>query len=116
MDYLTNTSAEGADTGAAAVDTGAAVAGTGADVTTQVKPTDLQKFVTFVKGFSNKDDLTNEELLALGNSEYSVSQLATALGIEVSDLTTAITACQTCLLYTSPSPRDRTRSRMPSSA
>ena len=24
--------------------------------------------------------------------------------------------CKTCLLYTSPSPRDRTRSRMPSSA
>ena len=24
--------------------------------------------------------------------------------------------CMTCLLYTSPSPRDRTRSRMPSSA
>ena len=24
--------------------------------------------------------------------------------------------CQACLLYTSPSPRDRTRSRMPSSA
>ena len=24
--------------------------------------------------------------------------------------------CSTCLLYTSPSPRDRTRSRMPSSA
>ena len=24
--------------------------------------------------------------------------------------------CRTCLLYTSPSPRDRTRSRMPSSA
>jgi len=90
VDYLTNTSAEGADTGAAAVDTGAAVAGTGADVTTQVKPTDLQKFVTFVKGFSNKDDLTNEDLLALGNSEYSANQLATALGIKVSDLTTAI--------------------------
>ena len=27
-----------------------------------------------------------------------------------------ILACNTCLLYTSPSPRDRTRSRMPSSA
>ena len=27
-----------------------------------------------------------------------------------------ITAYDTCLLYTSPSPRDRTRSRMPSSA
>ena len=28
----------------------------------------------------------------------------------------ATTTCVTCLLYTSPSPRDRTRSRMPSSA
>ena len=27
-----------------------------------------------------------------------------------------ITQCVICLLYTSPSPRDRTRSRMPSSA
>ena len=30
--------------------------------------------------------------------------------------TIADPACGTCLLYTSPSPRDRTRSRMPSSA
>ena len=30
--------------------------------------------------------------------------------------TLAFTTTQTCLLYTSPSPRDRTRSRMPSSA
>ena len=29
---------------------------------------------------------------------------------------TAKELCQTCLLYTSPSPRDRTRPRMPSSA
>ena len=28
----------------------------------------------------------------------------------------AFVAVDTCLLYTSPSPRDRTRSRMPSSA
>ena len=28
----------------------------------------------------------------------------------------AVEMMQTCLLYTSPSPRDRTRSRMPSSA
>ena len=27
-----------------------------------------------------------------------------------------VKACEDCLLYTSPSPRDRTRSRMPSSA
>ena len=31
-------------------------------------------------------------------------------------LPSAVKAYQTCLLYTSPSPRDRTRSRMPSSA
>ena len=28
----------------------------------------------------------------------------------------SLDSCMTCLLYTSPSPRDRTRSRMPSSA
>ena len=33
---------------------------------------------------------------------------------EVSEL--IYETCKTCLLYTSPSPRDRTRSRMPSSA
>ena len=31
-------------------------------------------------------------------------------------LTRLIEECDVCLLYTSPSPRDRTRSRMPSSA
>ena len=30
--------------------------------------------------------------------------------------TAGVEALKTCLLYTSPSPRDRTRSRMPSSA
>ena len=32
------------------------------------------------------------------------------------DIDLAIDAYKACLLYTSPSPRDRTRSRMPSSA
>ena len=32
------------------------------------------------------------------------------------DVTRRETVARTCLLYTSPSPRDRTRSRMPSSA
>ena len=36
------------------------------------------------------------------------------VGIVLATLTEAIAS--TCLLYTSPSPRDRTRSRMPSSA
>ena len=41
--------------------------------------------------------------------------LAVALAIMMSELTKKFLA-KTCLLYTSPSPRDRTRSRMPSSA
>ena len=35
---------------------------------------------------------------------------------EIFLLTCAIDKSEVCLLYTSPSPRDRTRSRMPSSA
>ena len=34
----------------------------------------------------------------------------------ISQFRNIITDIKTCLLYTSPSPRDRTRSRMPSSA
>ena len=37
-------------------------------------------------------------------------------GQTVTVLTSADTHPQTCLLYTSPSPRDRQKSRMPSSA
>ena len=35
---------------------------------------------------------------------------------DLADVRTMITLLDSCLLYTSPSPRDRTRSRMPSSA
>ena len=45
---------------------------------------------------------------------------ATALGLDDTDRqaldATVIRLYRACLLYTSPSPRDRTRSRMPSSA
>jgi hypothetical protein len=37
-------------------------------------------------------------------------------GIVSVDVDAMLNAAYTCLLYTSPSPRDRTRSRMPSSA
>ena len=37
-----------------------------------------------------------------------------AVNTDAQDL--KLSKCKTCLLYTSPSPRDRTRSRMPSSA
>ena len=43
------------------------------------------------------------------------------IALDAADTATGVTDrvkffCHTCLLYTSPSPRDRTRSRMPSSA
>ena len=37
-------------------------------------------------------------------------------GLQILNPTIFLAACVVCLLYTSPSPRDRTRSRMPSSA
>ena len=42
--------------------------------------------------------------------------LPTAAVTDVTAVQGNVTANGTCLLYTSPSPRDRTRSRMPSSA
>ena len=44
--------------------------------------------------------------------------IAVAVAMEDGGLITPVLKepCNTCLLYTSPSPRDRTRSRMPSSA
>ena len=48
------------------------------------------------------------------HEEWSSSQSCLTAGKQGKE---RLSAClQTCLLYTSPSPRDRTRSRMPSSA
>ena len=38
------------------------------------------------------------------------------LGVRIQDVTKEIAEAEDCLLYTSPSPRDMRRSRMPSSA
>ena len=48
------------------------------------------------------------KLLKINKNEYLAQQK--------SKLEDALEMGLTCLLYTSPSPRDRTRSRMPSSA
>ena len=42
--------------------------------------------------------------------------IVAALAAEARILSPGVVPMQTCLLYTSPSPRDRTRPRMPSSA
>ena len=48
---------------------------------------------------------------------FTNNEISTAVGVEGrSVLRNAPTLYNVCLLYTSPSPRDRTRSRMPSSA
>jgi len=52
-------------------------------------------------------------LLGLPIEGCSVTAIQKKLAIPQSTISQHL---QTCLLYTSPSPRDRTRSRMPSSA
>ena len=47
---------------------------------------------------------------------YVTNQREVKRGVLVSELSLANNITTTCLLYTSPSPRDRQKSRMPSSA
>ena len=66
--------------------------------------------LTFAKLVQNKLDGWKQDrlaLLPLGNFETNLPYTGIIVGI---------TLFIGCLLYTSPSPRDRTRSRMPSSA
>ena len=52
-------------------------------------------------------------------SNDSIKQISELIGIteaQVQSVSTFYSMYKHCLLYTSPSPRDRTRSRMPSSA
>ena len=57
-------------------------------------------------------DMTSHDTLTAANVAGS-SLIIIASGDDAHNLEAA---CKACLLYTSPSPRDRTRSRMPSSA
>ena len=54
----------------------------------------------------------------LSNGEYHRFEMALSLdqGLSTVDEFTSVVDRDTCLLYTSPSPRDRQKSRMPSSA
>ena len=62
------------------------------------------------------DDLQVDELLATSvNKIIDSEQELTIGGLEKEDML-LVELSKSCLLYTSPSPRDRTRSRMPSSA
>ena len=58
------------------------------------------------------------EMLRMVNSgtEATMSAIRLARGFTGRDKTIKFEGCYHCLLYTSPSPRDREKSRMPSSA
>ena len=53
---------------------------------------------------------------AIAMKPLVLREIADELGLHESTISRVTTAKYICLLYTSPSPRDRTRSRMPSSA
>ena len=50
------------------------------------------------------------------NNPERQKTIADAVGLAMKKVAPDVAFSYTCLLYTSPSPRDRTRSRMPSSA
>ena len=66
----------------------------------------------------SRDTLTAQEFSDIsGDSDIQIGTVFTAAANLATDPSGDLgTPVQTCLLYTSPSPRDRTRSRMPSSA
>ena len=55
--------------------------------------------------------------VAVESNKPQIKEAVEALfGVKVKAVNTTITKGKVCLLYTSPSPRDRQKSRMPSSA
>ena len=71
----------------------------------------MESEVEYIRWF---EDLRNDDVPLVGGKNASLGEMIKTLkekGVRVPD-----GFATTCLLYTSPSPRDRTRSRMPSSA
>ena len=79
----------------------------------ECSPHVLATVVDFIYGIGIPEDCSKEDarsLLAMADL-YLMDDLKDAVGSFIANKLTI-----PCLLYTSPSPRDRTRSRMPSSA
>ena len=80
---------------------------------------DDEKIETFYKKFKNNNsELSHFNLTSSVNSfsEWLLSKDLVYVGGGNTSFMLEIWRNNNCLLYTSPSPRDRTRSRMPSSA
>ena len=73
----------------------------------------LISYVGLINSASAQSDAQPLVLTSVGPVHSLTSALLDGTPIEVMSVTAE---APTCLLYTSPSPRDRTRSRMPSSA
>ena len=67
-----------------------------------------------IDGMESKIDTVDDKVQAQLNALEE--RLGTKLDSQHGILVALIDRVRSCLLYTSPSPRDRTRSRMPSSA
>ena len=66
--------------------------------------------------FSEVNDYLSDDMVGSEQIDNIIETIR-GLGIQVTEVAPdAETLLMSCLLYTSPSPRDRTRSRMPSSA
>ena len=74
--------------------------------------TSYTQYGTNVVWIEETDDLEQVEMIAKSMIRYSNP----AGYVDLPEAVTVIDTESGCLLYTSPSPRDRTRSRMPSSA
>ena len=70
---------------------------------------DLQERMAEVDRLRRSDDVTNRR-------EVDYRAICNYLNSEIFHLISSVDDPQVCLLYTSPSPRDATLSRMPSSA
>ena len=68
------------------------------------------------KEFVASKERSKKGVLILSEFAGAANELTDALIVNPRDFRQMVDSLSTCLLYTSPSPRDRTRSRMPSSA
>ena len=94
---------------------------TGSTTVSDVDDINIESAVVSISSNFSADDVLNfTDQSGITGSYDSVNGTLTLTGsatlVEYQAALQSISYVNTCLLYTSPSPRDRTRSRMPSSA
>ena len=82
------------------------------DTTSETTSLDFQFNIGLSTSFTGEDSLD----IAIDNGSGTQSVLGSTMGFDKGTSLVVDGVTYTCLLYTSPSPRDRQKSRMPSSA